>query len=112
MSALLCQYSTTSADTAHVHRLRQALEQSRSENHALLAKVHKMEKLQVRASWPSLLAALRCSTVLHQKCLPLLLLQAEAVSSAEQQKRLAAFSELGDRRQYVQLLERQLKGTK
>ena len=47
MSALLCQYSSTSADASHAQRLQQALEQSKSETQTLLNKLHKLERQQV-----------------------------------------------------------------
>ena len=47
MSALLCQYSSTSADASHAQRLQQALEQSKSETQTLLSKLHKLERQQV-----------------------------------------------------------------
>ena len=47
MSALLCQYGATTADAAHVQRLQRALQQSRSENQALLTKLQRMERQQV-----------------------------------------------------------------
>ena len=48
MSALLCQYSSTSADASHAQRLQQALEQSRNETQTLINKLHKLGRQQVR----------------------------------------------------------------
>ena len=48
MSALLCRHGATTADVDHMHRLQRQVEQLKSENQQLEAKVSKLSKLKVR----------------------------------------------------------------
>lgn len=46
MSALLCQYTATTADADQVQRLQRALSQSKSEIQVLTGKLHRLEQQQ------------------------------------------------------------------
>lgn len=83
MSALLCQYSATTADAAQVQRLQRALSQSKSEIHVLAAKLHRMEQQQ-----------------------------AEGVAVQDVKKYVSAFVDLGDKAEYVHFLEQELEQEK
>ena len=83
MSALLCQYGATSADAAHTQRLTRALAQCKSENQALLAKLHRLEKQQ-----------------------------AESDSAQQQMKCVSAFVDFGNKTEYIQFLEQELEQVK
>ena len=83
MSALLCQYSATSADAAHTQRLQRALDQCKSENQILLSKVHRLERQQ-----------------------------AEATAALQQRKCVSAFVDFGNKTGYIQFLEQELEQVK
>lgn len=83
MSALLCQYSASTADAAQVQRLHRALSQSKSEIQMLAAKLHRMEQ--------------------HQ---------AEGVVLQDVKQYMSAFVDLGDKAEYVHFLEEELEQVK
>lgn len=83
MSALLCQYSATSADAAQVQRLQRALSQSKSEIQVLTAKLHHVEQ-QV----------------------------AEGVALQDAKKYMSAFVDYGDKAEYIHFLEQELEQEK
>ena len=47
MSALLCRHGATTADVVHMQRLQRQIEQLKSENQQLEAKVSKLSKQKV-----------------------------------------------------------------
>lgn len=83
MSALLCQYSATTADTAHVQRLQRSLSQSKSEVQVMVAKVHRMEQQQ-----------------------------ADGVALQDVKKYMSAFVDLGGKAEYIHFLEQELEQQK
>lgn len=80
MSSLLCHYSSTTADVAQVERLQRALSQSKSEMQTMAAKLHRVERQQGRAM---------------------------AVQEAKDY--VTAFVNLGDKAEYIHLLEQELE---
>ncbi len=80
MSSLLCQYSATSADVDNVQRLNRALNQSKSELQSMAAKLHRLERQQ-----------------------------AEGVALQSRKNYMSAFGDLGDRAEYIHLLEHEME---
>lgn len=83
MSALLCRYNATTADSDHVQRLKRALSQSQNENEGLRNKIHKLE------------------TQL-----------ADSTSVQDRRKLMSAFVDFGDKAEYIQLLEQEIDQAK
>ena len=80
MSSLLCQYSATTADVDHVKRLQRALTQSKSELQSMAAKLHRLERQQ-----------------------------AKGVAVQDIKDYMTAFVDLGDKAEYIHLLEHELE---
>ena len=80
MSSLLCQYSATSADVDHIQRLQRALNQSKSEIQTMAAKLHRLE-----------------------------MQQAKGVAVQDAKDYMTAFVDLGDKAEYIHLLEHELE---
>eukprot|EP00731_Ephydatia_muelleri_P000749 Em0001g749a len=83
MSALLCRHGATTADVDHMHRLQRQVEQLKSENQQLEAKVSKLSKLKGVDD-----------------------------SIQHSQKYLTAFVDFGDKEQHMKILQQELEREK